>query len=105
MKNFLFPKLRRDFAFAQERNWRFPTKESDVSGAQWEDLRTVWADCVADVPYYRELVDSGRSPRTLASWEDFQGLPILTRRILQDQAQQFMRESGPPDGFIKTAGS
>lgn len=105
MKYFLLPKVRRDFTVAQERNRRSQAAAVDVSQAQWASFRSVWADCVADVPYYRGLVGAGRAPHTLTSWEDFRALPVLTRKILQDRPQEFIRDSGPPHGFMKTAGS
>lgn len=105
MNALLLPRLRRDFSLAQERNRAFPADAADIRLRQWESLRGVWSDCVADIPYYRSLVDSGRAPRTLTSWADFQALPSLTRKILQDHPEKFIRDSGLPDGFIKTAGS
>src|ERR1043165_5589685 len=97
MKSFILPKLRRDFALGQERNSHVPTTAAEVTSNQWEALRTVWSDCVVDVPYYRGLVASGRAPRTLMSWADFQALPILTRKLLQDHPEEFIRDSGPPN--------
>lgn len=105
MNSLLLPRLRRDFALAQERNHEIPADAAGIRSGQWESLRGVWSDCVADVPYYRGLVASGRAPRTLTSWADVQALPVLTRKILQDHPEKFIRDSGPPDGFIKTAGS
>src|SRR6267143_3657372 len=105
MNFLLLPKLRRDFALALERNRQVHANTADIRLQQWETLRTVWSDCDADVPYYRSLVASGQAPRTLRSWADFQALPILTRKVLQDRPEQFIRDSHRPDGFIKTAGS
>lgn len=68
-------------------------------------LRSVWADASSDVPYYRGLVEAGRAPRVIESWSDLQGMPVLTRRILQDRAAEFIRTSRAPQSFMKTAGS
>ena len=103
MRSFLFRKLRQDFVLAQERSCRFPMKASDIPAVQWEALSVIWTDCVTDVPYYRGLVAAGRAPRTLTSWKDFLALPVLTRKILQDHPREFIRESAPPSGFMKTA--
>lgn len=68
-------------------------------------LRAVWADASSDVPYYRGLVQDGRAPRVIDTWSDLQGIPVLTRRILQDRAAEFIRTSRAPQSFMKTAGS
>ena len=81
-----------------------------ISTAEWqqrqlESLQRLWVDAVADVPYYISLVASGRAPAEIRSWRDFEALPVLTRQIIQDRPRDFMRNSGPPDDFAKTAGS
>lgn len=68
-------------------------------------IATTWADAVRDVPYYRDLVGAGSAPPTIESWRDVAAVPVLTRRILQDQAAGFIRLSGPPASFMTTAGS
>jgi phenylacetate-coenzyme A ligase PaaK-like adenylate-forming protein len=105
VKPFLLPKVRRDFALAQQRKSKTPTNDVDTEIAQWEALRSIWADCITDVPYYRELVSQERAPRTLSSWEDFHALPVLTRKHLQDHSEKFIRDSRRPHSFVKTAGS
>ncbi len=105
VKPFLLPKVRRDFALAQQLRSRTPTTQTDIEAVQWKALDAVWADCISDVPYYRELVAQGRAPRTLSSWENFQALPVLTRKQLQDDSEKFIRDSRRPHSFMKTAGS
>jgi phenylacetate-CoA ligase len=68
-------------------------------------LGSSWADAVRDIPYYRSLVQSGRAPQAIRSWSDLQDIPVLTRRILQERAPEFLRDSGAPQSFMKTAGS
>lgn len=72
---------------------------------QLKKLRQVWQDCVADVPYYTELVACGKAPRVINQWEDFQCIPELTRQQLQDFPEKFQRRSGPPDFKRMTGGS
>lgn len=72
---------------------------------QLESLRDVWMDAVADVPYYRGLVSGKLAPARIADWSDLKSVPELTRQILQDRAGEFIRDSGAPHSFIKTAGS
>jgi phenylacetate-CoA ligase len=83
---------------------------SSISADEWvarqlASLRTVWSDAIRDIPYYRGLVQSGAAPRAIVSFEDFCGIPALTRNILQQRAAEFLRESGAPQSFMKTAGS
>lgn len=105
MKSLLFAKVHRNFRLAEERNRQVPRSATEIGSIQLEALRAVWSDCVADIPYYRGLVASGRAPKTLTCWADFHALPVLTRKLLQDQPEEFIRDSCPPDGVMKTAGS
>ena len=82
-----------------------PLDAASLQGSQLARLREVWADAVADVPYYAALVDRRQAPRELRAWDDVAALPVLTRQILQDQAEAFVRRSGPPASIMKTAGS
>lgn len=68
-------------------------------------IRSVWADAVADVPYYASLVATHRAPAEIRTWADVQSLPILTRQALQDDRTAFIRRSAPPQSVMKTAGS
>jgi len=72
---------------------------------QLSDIARIWADAVADVPYFAQLVADRRAPAAVRSWDDFRTIPVLTRQALQDQREQFIRRSGPPDGYVNTAGS
>jgi phenylacetate-CoA ligase len=72
---------------------------------QLSALQETWADAIADVPYYRRLVSEKRAPAIINSWADLLAVPILTRQLLQDHAGEFLRDSGPPQSFMKTAGS
>src|SRR5688500_2126277 len=98
-------RVRRDMRAARAR-WHDSTRAGAVSSTQQlARVAAIWADAVADVPYYSQLVTSGRAPGTVTSWSDFQRIPILTRQDLQDHSVLFVRRSGPADGFTNTAGS
>lgn len=99
-------KLRADYIAACDcgNNLR-NSDEKNISNIQLSKLRTTWEDCVADVPYYRDLVHAGKAPKTITTWEDFYGLPELNRRILQKHRDEFRRLSGPPDTTRTTGGS
>lgn len=100
------PELRRQFDEAAAR--RVAGGDADASviaAAQLSAITATWADAVADVPYYAQLVASGLAPPTIETWRDVAALPILTRQVLQDRPQDFIRRSGPPASFMRTAGS
>ena len=65
----------------------------------------VWDDAVADVPYYRDLVDRGRAPRQIETWDDFRDIPILDRGDMQSNAGAFVRISRRADLLLQTGGS
>ena len=99
-------KLRADFRSALDRRRRIESDQGvNWSQRQLDSVSRLWADAVADIPYYAGLVDCGVVPAKLRTWGDFSTIPILTRQILQDRAAEFVRNSGPPDGYTMTAGS
>src|SRR5215218_4722564 len=97
-------RVRRDYREAKHRGHAAVDKDR-LANQQLARLTVLWDDAVADVPYYAALVKADRAPRTIRSWETFRSLPVLTRQILQDQPEQFVRRSGPADGIAFTAGS
>lgn len=78
---------------------------SQTAAIQLRKLQAVWEDCVRDVPYYMDLVAAGNAPRKISSWNDFNGIPVLDRAMLKENASAFQRLSGPPDSYVSTAGS
>src|SRR5690242_11042075 len=71
--------------------------ETDLAGTQLAKLRLIWEDCTRDVPYYIKLVETRKAPRRIESWSDFDQIPILDRRILKENAADFLRNSEPAD--------
>ncbi|MDZ4401080.1 hypothetical protein [Prosthecobacter sp.] len=100
----LSSKLRSDFRAATARRLAAPDAAA-LPASQLATVRKQWTDAVKDIPYYANLVTSGHAPKELHSWDDLHRLPILSRPLLQDQPESFIRHSGPPDSFMKTAGS
>ena len=80
-------------------------KEIDLADFQLGRIQEVWKDAVTDVPYYGRLVAEGRAPADIRNWKDFLEIPELSREILQDHKEEFMRRSGPPDLWRMTGGS
>lgn len=99
-------KRRRDFRAAHERRLTFAAS-AEINWRDWQlaAIRQAWTDAVTDIPYYAALVASGRAPRDISSWKDFEAVPVLTRQIIQDNPDAFLRRSGPPKDFAITAGS
>lgn len=95
--------LRRQFDEAQARRTAAPRLVD--ARDQLAAIAKTWADAVADVPYYAELVARNDAPSSIATWQDLATLPVLTRQILQEHAADFVRRSGPPASFMTTAGS
>ena len=102
----LIPRLRREFQQAQ-RYWAdWPQwNEARIAQTQLRKLQAVWADAVADVPYYERLVASGAAPKEIRSWDDFHALPELNRQIYQADPTAFVRRSRPYDRRGATAGT
>lgn len=102
----LSPRLRRHEAAALARRADAQTRDpAGVPARQLAAIRSVWADAVADVPYYTALVASHRAPAEIRTWEDVRSLPVLTRQVLQDERAAFIRRSAPPGSVMTTAGS
>lgn len=103
---FVNPALRRQFDEATARRADASVADAAlIERRQLEGIRASWADAVADVPYYAQLVASGQAPASLRSWSDVAAIPVLTRRLLQDRSSEFVRRSTPPASFMTTAGS
>lgn len=98
-------RLRRQHEAAIARRQRVRPAPGDREASQLAALQAVWQGAVADVPYYEELVVRGLAPAVLASWSDVRALPVLTRQVLQDRPEAFVRRSAPPHSLQKTAGS
>ena len=79
--------------------------EAELAHIQLSKIKEIWKDAVQDVPYYKRLVAEGRAPLQITTWEDFFGIPELTREILQDHREEFIRCSGAPNLWRMTGGS
>jgi phenylacetate-coenzyme A ligase PaaK-like adenylate-forming protein len=77
----------------------------EISSIQLGKFQSIWEDCISDVPYYRELVEQGKAPAKISSWEDFYAIPVLDRITVQNNPEKFHRLSTSPDSYISTTGS
>jgi phenylacetate-CoA ligase len=100
------PGLRQQFEQATARRGEGERVDPQLlADQQLTAIGKCWADAVADLPYYGNLVAAGSAPARIESWRDVAALPLLTRRILQDRPAEFIRRSGLPESFMTTAGS
>ena len=100
------PSFRHEYQSAKDTLRAFSSQdETRIPDLQFRKCQAVWQDCVADVPYYGELVNRGQAPKEIKCWDDFYAIPELTRAQLQDQPEKFRRRSGPPDLTRMTGGS
>lgn len=98
--------LERDLDRARDyASWLASWDEKQTAELQLQRLQSVWDDCVANVPYYRNLVIRGNAPDKISSWADFHTIPELTRDIMRDHATEFTRDSQPRDYTRMTGGS
>jgi phenylacetate-CoA ligase len=98
-------RLRSQSQAAEARRRQPPPDPITLAAWQLERIRAIWSDAIVDVPYYAGLVAERQAPATIESWDDVLSLPVLTRQILQQHQDLFVRRSGPAEGVTKTAGS
>ena len=93
----VIPSARVDFKAAKQysRRWLGWVGE-DIAVMQMRKLAAVWADAVADVPYYMNLVAAGKASSAIQ---------VLDQTTFQDNEKKFTRLSGSCDQFIQTVGS
>lgn len=101
----LSQRLRRHHEAAEARRQQPPLDSIALAASQLARIHAIWSDAIADIPYYAGLVADRRAPAAIESWADVLSLPVLTRQILQEQRDLFVRRSGPAQGVTKTAGS
>lgn len=98
--------IQQQFAAAERRREELSRlHDADMPARQLAALQPIWLDAVTDIPYYADLVASGRAPKTIGGWDEFQDLPVLERTAIQQSPDAFLRRSKPPESFARTAGS
>jgi phenylacetate-CoA ligase len=101
----LSQRLRRHHQAAEARRLQPVPDASTLAALQLQRLQSIWADAVADLPYYAALVAKGAAPAVIRTWDDVAAIPVLTRQAFQEHPGGFVRRSAPARGVIKTAGS
>src|SRR5207249_3485934 len=73
-----------------------------IHANQLAQLRTLLAHCLANVPYYRRTLQAaGLKPETVQSLVDLQRIPILPRRVYQQESKD-IRTTVLPKGMAIT---
>ncbi len=105
LSRLLSPTVRRQWDGALARRDATARWPADWGERHLEGIRRSWADAVVDVPYYASLVAAGEAPGRIDTWNDFRGIPPLSRETLQRRRAEFIRRSAPPPSLVTTAGS
>lgn len=101
----LRPSLRHQSAQAAARLAAPRPTPAALEQSQLSAVRAVWADAIADIPYYASLIAAGSAPGVIGTWADLQSIPPLTRQIIQERSAEFTRRSSAPASTMITAGS
>jgi phenylacetate-CoA ligase len=77
-----------------------------VQELQLRKLQEIYVDATKNVPYYHKLVSSGNAPPTIVSLEQFFAeVPMLQKKDIQKNRDDFVRLDKRPDLFRATGGS
>src|ERR1700722_12427561 len=69
---------------------------ADLVKRQLKQVRTLLSHCLSHVPYYREALTAARIvPEDIQTLDDFRGIPLLTRRVYQQQNTSFVARQLP----------
>jgi phenylacetate-CoA ligase len=81
------------------------SEADEIKQEQFRRLQACWREAVENVPYYQELVATGKAPMRFASFEEFRSsVPVLSREELIRKADLFKRRK-PANQVLMTAGS
>jgi phenylacetate-CoA ligase len=74
----------------------------DIMERQLVQLRALLSHCFTQVPYYRRIMSqAGLSEKPIESLDDLQRLPLLTRSLYQEHAEE-LRARSLPEGIVET---
>lgn len=74
---------------------------------QFAEIQKLVADAYQHVPFYRELYShTGFEPGDLKTWDDFAGLPVVTKdQVIENYPQNILRTGLEPDQLIVSRSS
>src|SRR6516164_1040169 len=72
------------FLELERTQWLSP---AELEQRQLEQVRTLLAHCITNVPYYRAVLpQTGITPGAIQTMADFRRIPLLPRQTVQEQA-------------------
>lgn len=75
---------------------------------QWELLKLIVHSAFEHCPYYRKKYQAvGFHPGDLKTWEDFEAVPVLTKKEIRENAMELIAQNADRSDFVprKTSGS
>lgn len=88
-----------------ESNFYSSADTDNIQSFQLAQFRSIWKEIVQGVEFYKELSQRGELPKAIESLEDFQQLPILSRELINQNADKFFDQNKSPSHFTSTGGS
>jgi phenylacetate-CoA ligase len=83
----------------------YDTDGVDIPGHQLTKFDTLWTEIQQHVPFYQNLVQSGKFPKAINTWDDFAHFPIVTREAIQENVTQYINQLQKIAGWSLTGGS
>lgn len=93
------------YSLINDSQWWSPEKLRDY---QWGKLAVLLEYAYSNVPYYRKVFDErGLKPGDIKTISDLQKLPVLTKKIIQDNFYELISTKPPKDTLVlfSTSGS
>lgn len=79
-------------------------KVSSIETYQVEKFNEIWADAIANIPFYTEWRKKHNLPAKISSLKELMAWPVLTKLELTEDPEKMYRNY-PPDGHTITSGS
>ncbi len=86
-------------------HYRLISNQSEIEQYQIEKFNEIWTDAYLNVSFYKDWKSEHNLPEEIASLEELENWPILTKFDLQKNPETFLRQNIKPSGYIKTGGS
>lgn len=102
----LLPRFRRAYRALESLERRERWTRVEIEAHQLERVNTLWASATAEVPYYRNLARTHRTPTRFSSLEEFRArVPLLPRELVKQQPELFLSTAVRPGTWRLTGGS
>ncbi len=79
---------------------------TEIERWQLEKFNAVWEDAFRNLPFYRQWKERHGLPDRIASLDELQAWPVVSKQELQQTAPELLHRPGvKPDGYLLTGGS